>query len=153
MQQIIFLHTFLQTWKETFHNHSLTTDTKKISKPIDASLETINATIHDMLHKMNHCKNGFILDLYLKHGRRMTTPLEKIQSAYAQNQEKNIIAPDAVHIGLYDMLADMRKRIANEKDMPLYMVFNKDAIRNVCIHLPASKGGIVEGKRFRQSKR
>ena len=76
----IYFYSAIMTWKENFRNHSLSTDTKKISKPIDASLEAINTTIHEILHKINYCKNGFILDAYLKHGKKLTGVIEKIQS-------------------------------------------------------------------------
>jgi hypothetical protein len=139
-------------WKEKFSNHSLSTDTKKTSRKIDSSLEEINFVLHEILHSINYCKNGFILNDYLKNGKKLTGEIEKIQSSYAQNQSRNIIAKDAVHEELYNRIADMRKRIGGKTSAALYKIFSNDTIKNVCAALPGSKEALLKVKGFGKSK-
>jgi GTPase SAR1 family protein len=139
-------------WKEKLFNHSLTTDTKKTSRKIDASLDEINAIVHEILHGINYCKNGFILNDYLKNGKKLTGQIEKIQSSYAQNQSRTIVAKDAVHEELYNSIAEMRKRIGGKTSVALYKIFSNDAIKNVCIDLPGNKDALLKVKGFGKVK-
>src|SRR6185436_1715752 len=83
-------------WKEIFHKHSLTTDTKKNAKKIDAALEEINCIVHEIIFKFNHCKNGFILNEYLKTGKKFDGVVKQIQSSYALKQTQNITSKESV---------------------------------------------------------
>ena len=93
-----------------------------------------------------------MLDEYLKRGKKLTGVIEKIQGSYAQNQTKNIIPNESVHEALYDSIAVMRKRIGAEKKLPLYTIFNNEAIRSVCIHLPVSRDALLKVKGFGKVK-
>src|SRR5207249_2283234 len=76
-------------WQQSLHNHSLSTDTKKTSRKIDNALDEVNITVQEILHGINHCKNGFILNNYIKDGKKLLqSEIQKIQSSYAQYQKK-----------------------------------------------------------------
>ena len=144
----------IMKWKEKFFNHPLSTDTKKTARKMDVSLNEINFIVHEILHKINHCKNGFLLNDYLKNGKKVV-PIyrdEKIQSSYAQNQIRNISSKELEHSGLYDSIAEMRRRIGSATNLPLYTIFNNNAIKNVCMSLPGSKDALLKVRRIRQSK-
>ena len=141
-------------WKEKFFNHPLSTDTKKTARKMDASLNEINFIVHEILHKINHCKNGFLLNDYLKNGKKVV-PIyrdEKIQSSYAQKQIRNISSKELEHSGLYDSLAEMRRRIGSATNLPLYTIFSNNAIKNVCVSLPGSKDALLKVKGFGKAK-
>ena len=144
----------IMKWKEKFFNHPLSTDTKKTARKIDTSLNEINFIVHEILHKINHCKNGFLLNDYLKNGKKVV-PIyrdEKIQSSYAQNQIRNISSKELEHSGLYDSIAEMRRRIGSATNLPLYTIFSNNAIKNVCMSLPGSKDALLKVKGFGKAK-
>ena len=53
-------------WSNCFHNHPLSIDTKKLSRKVDGKLEEINLINSEILQRIEYCKNGFLLDDYLK---------------------------------------------------------------------------------------
>jgi len=71
---------------EQFFNHPLSVTTKKLARKIDRWLEEISYTIQDILQKINYCKNGFLLDDYLKSRKSFTGSLKKMHSSYAKDQ-------------------------------------------------------------------
>ena len=50
------------------------------------------------------------------------------------------------------MIGDMRKRIANEKNVALFQIFSNKAIRSVCENLPGSKEALLNVKGFGKVK-
>lgn len=142
----------IKKWKEKFLNHPLTTDTKKIARQIDASLNEINFIVNEILHKINFCKNGFLLNEYLRNGKKFNGVLDKIQSSYAQHQIKNLSSKELEHPELYERIAEMRTQIADEMNLPLYLIFSNQAIKNVCINLPADKNSLMKVKGFGKAK-
>ena len=139
-------------WKEKFISHPFSTDTKKTAKRIDASLNEINFILHEIRHKIEHCKNGFLLNDYLKNGKTSSIAAKNIPSSYAQSQLKSISSTELEHAELYDRIARMRNAIGKKTDLPLYTVFSNKAIMNVCINLPGSKGALLKAKGFGKVK-
>lgn len=148
-----YFSTEIIQWKEKFSNHPLTTDTKKTARKTDASLNEINIIIHEILHKINHCKNGFILNDYLNKGKKITGTIEKIQSSYGKNQNGNRpIIEGTMHEELYARIVELRKQIAGKTNLPLYTIFSNKAIQNVCINLPGNKDALLNVSGFGKAK-
>ncbi len=142
----------IQKWKEFFYSHPLSTDKKKVARDVDASLNEVAFIIHEILHRVNHCKNGFTLNEYLKTGKKVETAADKIQSSYAQNQEHETVVDGTSNEELYSRLAGLRKQIVGKTNLPLYMVFSSQAIQNVCTYLPQSKDALLKIKGFGKAK-
>ena len=96
-------------WQAVFTAHPLTTDTKKIARKIDDAMDDLNFTVHDILYKLNYCTNGFILNDYLKGGKKPATTATAIQSCYGQSNTNIVISDEIRHIELYDRLAGHEK--------------------------------------------
>lgn len=139
-------------WKELFFNHPLSTDTKKVSRKTDGALSEINILVDEILHKINFCKNGFLLNEYLRSGKKFQGVQNKIQGSYAQNQIKSISSSELEHARLYDRISEMRRKIAGETNAPLYLIFNNAAIKNVCVNLPADKNSLLKVNGFGKVK-
>ncbi|MFM6921932.1 MAG: hypothetical protein ACKOXZ_04300, partial [Polynucleobacter victoriensis] len=56
----------ISQWREQFRAHTISTDTKKAARVIDASLNEINFMLNELFRKLNYCFNGFMLNEYLK---------------------------------------------------------------------------------------
>lgn len=88
-----YFYTEINKWKKIFSNHPLSAETKKLSRKIDGSLQEINSIINEILFKINCCKNGFILDNYLKNGKPgeiLTEMDKKIKSSYSENKKNTL---------------------------------------------------------------
>jgi DNA-binding CsgD family transcriptional regulator len=142
----------IQKWKEKFYSHPFSTDKKKVARYLDASLTEVAFILHEILHRVNHCKTGFTLNEYLKSGKKVETAADKIQSSYAQNQEQEVVVDGTANEELYSRLAGLRKQIASKANAPLYMVFSSDAIHNVCKYLPQNKESLLKIKGFGKAK-
>lgn len=147
-----YFYTEIGKWRELFVNNPLSTDIKKVARKIDEVMDDINFTIHEITHKLNYCKNGFVLNDYLKSGKKVDTVAPAISSCYAQTQTKSIAPDELKHVELYDRLSEMRRELGNKTNLPLYTIFSNDAIKNVCIHLPGSKEALLNVKGFGKAK-
>jgi hypothetical protein len=108
--------------------------------------------LHETLFHLDYCKNGFILIDYLKSGKKVTHEPPKIQSAYEQSQTEKKSVEGTSHQDLYQSLNEMRKRIADETGIALYMVFSNQAIKNVCDALPANREALLNVSGFGKAK-
>lgn len=138
----------ISKWQETFIAHPLSTDTKKVARKLDAALGDVNHAVHEIMHQVNHCKDGFFLSEFLEKGKKVHVSPPDIGSAYAQNQESNVSAQVTEHKELYDTLAEFRRNIANEHNMPIYRVFRNTAIEGICEKLPGNKEALMKVKGF-----
>jgi Helix-turn-helix domain/PIF1-like helicase len=91
-----YFHDEINKWKEIFSNHSLAVETKKLSRKIDSPLQEINSMINEILYKINYCKNGFLLDDYLKNGKSFHAKVsgdvyENIKSSYNKTLKVNTV--------------------------------------------------------------
>ncbi len=89
----------------SFYDHSLSIDTKKLSRKVDRKLEEISLIVEDKLQKINYCKNGFLLDDYLKNMKSFNKEIfitkKKVKSSYRKRIKINTIQEtiDCLHEG------------------------------------------------------
>ncbi|HLG35045.1 MAG TPA: helix-turn-helix domain-containing protein [Bacteroidia bacterium] len=139
-------------WMEEFRKHPLSTDTKKTARKLDALLNDTNGTVQEIIHKFNHCRTGFFLSEYLKYGKKLNQEIPAVESTYAQNKIRSISSNELQHAGLYERIAELRRQIGSETNLPLYRIFNNQAIKNVCVHLPKDKDSLLKVNGFGKSK-
>jgi len=144
--------TEIRQWLEKFSAHQLTTDTKKTARKIDDSLNEVNFEVHEILFRVEHCKNGFMLNDYLQNWKKFGGIVAKMPGSYALNQAKSISSKETEHAVLYGRIAEMRNRIGKKNNLPLYTVFSNAAIKNVCQHLPLSYEALLKVKGFGKVK-
>ncbi len=142
----------ISKWNAQFTNHPLSVNTKKLARKIDNFFEEISNSVEEILHKLNYCKNGFLLENYLKIRKSFNVPVKKIISSYTKEEttlQKNGNIPN---IELYHKLIELRKQIRKMKSIPDYMIFNNASIKNVCTMLPLTKEELLQVKGFKKAK-
>ncbi len=149
-----YFHTEFSKWVEPLNSHPFTTDMKGAAKDIDKALNGINAALHELLFHFAYCKNGFILADYYRQGKKAPEIREQIPTSYAQGQKKKatVETTGTTHTSLYDALNDMRKRTAKERDIPLYLIFSNQVMKNICDSLPANKEALLNVSGFGKAK-
>jgi len=80
----------IEVWKNSFNNHPLKVQTKKLSRKADKLLNEINIILSDVLSSLQYCKNGFILEEYLKNKNNLRLPSVEtgsvIKSSYTKDK-------------------------------------------------------------------
>ena len=71
-------------WKENYYNHPLSFRTKKLSRKADSLLVELSFIIEGILQKINYCRNGFLLEDYLKYIKIFNGSIIKIRSSYGK---------------------------------------------------------------------
>jgi hypothetical protein len=141
-------------WKESLQNHPFTTDRKGTARDIDKALTNIHLALHELLFHLAYCRDGFVLSDYYLKGKKRPELTEQIPTSYAQGQKQKATVETAgtSHISLYDKLNEMRKKIAKERDIPLYIIFSNQVIQNLCEALPANREALLNVSGFGKAK-
>lgn len=143
-----YFSTEISQWQETFIAHPLITDTKKVARKLDKALEDVNFAVHEIMQQINYCKNGFFLSEFLEKAKKVHISPPDISSTYAKNQKSDVSAQVTEHKELYDALAEFRRKVSNEHDIPIYRVFRNTAIEGICEKLPGTKDALMQIKGF-----
>lgn len=141
----------ISKWNALFTNHPLSVETKKAARKIDRWLEEISFTLQEILFKINVCKNGFMLENYLRSCRSFS-PSTKILSSYSK--DKLIPSDDEkiTHNELYHQFVELRSQIKKDSSLPNYLIFNNASIKNLCAYLPLTTDELVKVKGFKKAK-
>jgi hypothetical protein len=81
-----YFYNEIKKWHDDFYDHPLSFETKKLSRKADAILEELSFILEEILQKINFCRNGFILDDYLKKAKVFTGTVNKIKSSYGKRK-------------------------------------------------------------------
>lgn len=133
----------INKWKEKFMNHPFSVKTKKVSSKIDEPLNEINTVLHEILHKINFCKNGFLLNNYLQKGRKLVSPIEKIRSS---NASAGNLENGSGLSNLYNRINELRKKLARENRVSVTRVFSNKVIEKICENLPFDEESLINIK-------
>jgi GTPase SAR1 family protein len=141
----------ISKWNVLFTNHPLSVETKKLSRKIDRWLEEISLVVQEILFKISFCKNGFLLEDYLK-SRKFINPHAKIIGSYSKDESPSPIDENISNKELYHRLIELRTQIRKGTSLPNYLIFNNTAIKNLCEYLPLTKEDLLKVKGFKQTK-
>ena len=91
-----YFYNEISKWKDNFANHPLSVYSKKISRNVDSKLGEIDLILEEKLKKINYCKNGFLLDDYLKILKSVDEKVasntkNKIKSSYRKKVKGNTV--------------------------------------------------------------
>ncbi len=139
----------INDWKENFTHHPLSVKTKKVSRKLDDPLIELNVIIHDILRKINFCKEGFLLNGYLENSKKAIEPIAKIKSSNASMTD--IENPTGVGV-LYNRINELRKRLARENRVSVTRVFSNKVVEKICENLPCDKESLINIKGINKIK-
>jgi PIF1-like helicase/Helix-turn-helix domain/HRDC domain/UvrD-like helicase C-terminal domain len=126
-------------WKHLYKELPVTSKTKGASAAIAEPMEEINEQLHEIVHRLTFCKNGFNLSEYLTKGRRVTGTPENVRNIYAAEHAAKLaeVAP-SLHPELYKKISAFRSKLAEERNQPKFTIFSNKAIMGVCERLPGN---------------
>lgn len=142
----------LMNWKEEFHHHPFSLDTKKLARETDEHLQDIDVSFHEVLFKIDYCKNGFILHDYLDKRKNFRGPSEQMKSSYAGNQKESFVSEEVEHQELFRKLSNWRRDLAAKERIPVYRVMRNQTFELICRYLPGTNNVLINIEGISKSK-
>jgi ribonuclease D len=143
---------FLQQLKElesVFSGHPFKIKNHADARRFDKQLKHTGESIKESIAKMECCTSGFRMIDFLQWKKKFSEKELFIKSSYsAVNREK----PEAPNTGLNEMLSELRKKFAEEGDVPHFLVFSNYAIKNCCEMLPGDLDSLLAVGGFGKKK-
>lgn len=104
----------LSVWRETFLNHPLAVETKRIAGDMDDQISQINVILEDILEKIDFCKEGFILNDYLKRNKSHVKRIKEIRSTYSRRKKNTVLET----VKMFRKFRDIQQ-VAGERDLTI----------------------------------
>jgi DNA-binding CsgD family transcriptional regulator len=140
----------LQNLKQQLQQHPLITEHKEAAADIDEVLLELMVAFVKTIHRVQYCKEAFIVTDYLKHKLNLGIPRMHI-SSYAANK-KQTAASDIPNAELFFALKMWRDRICNDQDIPIYLVANNNSLKEIATYLPLTNQHLQQLSGFGKAK-
>jgi len=125
--------TDLEKIKIAINNCPAETDSKLVATDFNKLLQDLFNGVCLRLHLLQGCRNGFIVDEYLRHKRSYIKPF---LSANAYAGKSTQVKTNSPHPDLYKMLRKKRDSICDEKNIPVYLVAGSSTLEEMALYLP-----------------
>ncbi len=145
-----FVPKFLQ-YQEAIKNHPLVTEHKETAAIINEYLLQLAMAIYTSVYFLQYCKEPFSVTGFLQHKLKFATPRFSINS-YANAKKEIVTTNDTTNIALYDKLRVWRDNVLQQTGQPIYMVANKQSLKEICEFLPLTKNHLQQLSGFGKAK-
>ena len=139
----------VKEWKTILEEHPFMITNKKFARTIDSVMEEVHDQMIFGLTKVDICKSGISMNELITWKKFLPSIFVKVRTTYLSLVKEGI---DESQSELYDILTAFRNERAVEMDLPAYMVFSNQTIRNCCTHLPGDKASLLAVSGFAKSK-
>ncbi len=124
------------------------TDSKQHAKAYNDLLKEVFILIAEKKHLMHCCAENFSVNNYYQHKKSFIVP-PFAANAYATASDKKIESP---HPLLHKQLRELRNKICDQKNMPVYYVAGSATIDEMAAYLPQTVDDIVKITGFGSAK-
>lgn len=124
------------------------TDSKMHAKAYNEALKEVFILLAEKKHLMSCCLKRFSVHEYYLHKKNFVVPAFYV-NAYATASEQKTETP---HPELHKKLRELRNKICEQKNLPVYMVANSKTIDEMAAYLPQNLDEIVKISGFGQAK-
>jgi len=138
----------LDTIIETLKRSPATSDSKLHAKAYNDALKEIFIVLAEKKHLMQCCVHKFSINEYYRLKKNFVVPSFYV-NAYATASEQKTESPHPV---LHKKLRELRNKICDQKNQPVYMVANSVTIDEMAEYLPQNLDEIVKISGFGQAK-
>lgn len=128
---------------DVYQNFSFSTDNKALDKDISKQLDTIEELMATKTLYFFELKHGFEVNKFL--GLRAKSVF--LTKDKPKRIRKTVI-DGTTNIELFELLRELRNKIAQEKDLIHYQVFNQKALYEICETLPTTKKELLQVNGF-----
>ncbi len=143
-----FLPKFL-AFQDAVQNHPLITEHREAAVIINEYLNQLLLALHLQNYYLQYCKEPFSVTTFLQHKIKYELPRSKV-SAYASGKKQSF--SDVENAELFDSMKRWRDGVVEETNLPIYMVANQNALKEIAIYLPFTKKDLMKLSGFGKAK-
>ncbi len=133
---------------ETLRQSPASTDSKMHAKAYNDNLKEVFVLLAEKKHLLQSCMESFSVNRYYSFKKNFTAPSFYV-NAYATASEQKTETP---HPELHKRLRELRNKICEQKNLPIYYVANSTTINEMALYLPQNLDEIIKIKGFGQAK-
>lgn len=130
------------------HN-PLITEHRETATIINEYLNQLFLALYEQNYFLQYCKKLFSVTAFLQHKIKFAQPRINI-SCYASGKKES--SSGVVNPELYDALKRWRDRVCEQSGLPIYMVANQHALREIATYLPFTKKDLMQLRGFGKAK-
>jgi len=138
-----------KAFQDTIQNHPLITEHREAANSINEYLNQLLIAFNLQNYYLQYCKEPFSVTAFLKHKIKYEIPRIKV-SAYASGKKQSF--SDIPNVELFDTLKRWRDMVCEESGIPIYMVANQNALKEIATYLPFTKKDLVQLSGFGKVK-
>ncbi|MDR1592891.1 MAG: helix-turn-helix domain-containing protein [Prevotellaceae bacterium] len=131
----------LQTISGELKKSSAISDSKANATKYNDDLEKVFCSIEERLHIFRNIKNEFTVEQYFTAKTTVTIPAFTVNAFAGTNPSKKTAARYPI---LFYRLADCRRNICDEYNVPLYMVASTQALTEMATFLPQTPNDLLK---------
>jgi len=135
--------------QQTVQNHPLVTEHRETANIINEYLNQLLLALDLENYYLKYCKVPFSVTTFLQHKLKYSLPRLKV-SAYASGKKQNF--SDVPNPELYNSLKNWRDGVVEETSLPIYMVANQNALKEIATYLPFTKKDLMKLSGFGKAK-
>ncbi|MDP4282845.1 MAG: helix-turn-helix domain-containing protein [Bacteroidota bacterium] len=130
-------------------NHPLVTEHRETANIINEYLNQLLLALHVENYFLEYCKAPFSVTTFLQHKLKFAQPRFNV-SSYASGKKQSY--SDISNAELYGALKTWRDKIVEETGLPIYMVANQNALKEIAMYLPFTKKDLMKLSGFGKAK-
>ena len=136
-------------FKELLDKTTVETDNKEIQKRINDAMEALQTAIRQKQKTLEHCLTRFTVPDYLSAKSKAaieeeTSKQKKKEKAPKDSAGKISVSKDILHPELYEELRSWRIMLAQEQDVPAYVILSQMALLGITNTLPQTSEQLLQ---------
>jgi hypothetical protein len=124
------------------------TDSKMQAKNYNEALKDVFVAVAEKKHLMTGFVEGFSIEKYYHHKKSFVVPSASVNAYSTANDEKK----ETKHPELHYQLRQLRNRICEQKNQPVYIVASTKSIDEMVQFLPQTKAELIKISGFGKAK-
>ena len=137
------------TLENKIKNQPLLTEYREAAIILNEYLNQLFQLLHLQNYFLEYCKQPFSVTSFLQHKIKYVQPKLNL-SVYASGKKQ--ASSDVENVELFDTLKRWRDIICEENNLPIFLVANQNALKEIATYLPFSKNDLIKLSGFGKAK-
>ena len=139
----------ISAYQSAVQNHPLITEHRETANAINEHLNELLLMLHIENYFLQYCKEPFSITTYLQHKLKLVQPRLNL-TCYASGKKQSF--SDVPNAELFDTLKRWRDGVVEQSGLPIYMVANQNALKEIATFLPFTKKDLMRLSGFGRAK-
>ena len=139
----------ISAYQSAVQNHPLITEHRETANAINEHLNELLLMLHIENYFLQYCKQPFSVTTYLQHKLKLVQPRLNL-TCYASGKKQSF--SDVPNAELFDTLKRWRDGVVEQSGLPIYMVANQNALKEIATFLPFTKKDLMRLSGFGRAK-